>query len=44
MEERITGGVCVETVELRCKLMLEVKLNLRSKLGTGRAREVQTST
>jgi hypothetical protein len=39
MEVRISCGVYVETVELRCSLILEVKLNLRFKLGTDRARE-----
>ena len=39
MEVRRSGGVCVEMVELRCRLILEVKLNLRFKLGTSRARE-----
>lgn len=39
MEVRRSGGFYVETVKLRCRLILEVKLNLRFKLVTGRARE-----
>ena len=38
MEVRRRGGVYVETAELRCRFILEVKLNLKFKLGTGRAR------